>query len=145
MIPGLRRALLWLWSAPGNVLAILLLILMSPMIRGIRGVRGHGYEVNVGGPVGRWFASRNWGDFTASGLFAFLWDMPTPPPWLRRHVNNHKLWATRLGILWLPVYGVVFVALLAWYRSTAKAYRAHPFERWAREAELVGVSPQDPA
>lgn len=140
MIPGLKRSALWLWSAPGNLVGILLLILLSPCISRVRSP-GQGYEVILTGRLSRWFLARGWGGFTASGLVTFLWEQPYP--YISRHEQAHRKQATYLSVFWLPVYLGILAGLALWYRSASRAYQAHPFERWAREAESEGGDSQD--
>ncbi len=139
MIAGLRRAGLWLWSAPGNLVGLAAVILLSLSGHRLR-TMAPGYAFGVHGWLARRFYAAGWGGVTLSGLVTLVWrdavaELLYDDDWaeLLRHEAEHRVQATYLGILYLPVYGAIWLALLAWHRSAAMAYDLHPLERMARE------------
>jgi hypothetical protein len=88
-------------------------------------------ELAVGGPVGRWFARRNWAAFVLPLPFAcviFYWNTRAPDPYTRVHEFVH-VEQDEAHPFWI----VFWVSYLA--QHVARGYRGNPFEAAARAVE----------
>jgi hypothetical protein len=85
------------------------------------------YKRDVKGPVGRWFARRNWGGCCiVLPFFCLILLWASPPEWVLRHELAHAAQAARYGFLgWWVRY--------LW--GLRKGYWNNPLEVAAREHE----------
>jgi len=109
------------------------------------------FQMVVSGPLAARMAKWNWGG-TTIGWAIFFWRLPNSA--IQRHEERHVGQVLVLGLLFLPVYAVLWVAMFvfalwesAWagtFRkqhlrdvlrlAASRAYQLHPLERDARRA-----------
>ncbi len=149
------RALGYLWSLPYGVVGLLAAVGMFLLGWCNLSVWRRGtFQVLVFGPLGDRMSRLGWGGFTL-GWTVLFWRAPTAS--MQRHEERHVGQALVLGVLFLPVYGVIFLGLFLWRlawsfvtghtalgEAAAWAYQAHPLERDARNA-AARISPGEPS
>ncbi len=109
--------------------------MIAPMVTRLRlpqpPARKKVIELAVGGPVGRWFARRNWAAFVLPLPFAcviFYWNAPAPDPYTRVHEFVHVQQDEEQ-----PFFVVFWVKYLA--EHVARGYRGNRYEFAARAVE----------